>query len=64
MRKKYQTNKQLFLFNMIAFIGFSFEFYIRNDLFFGSVIIFVGLLNLIAYLINKRLVELQPLQLY
>lgn len=49
MRKKYQTNRSLYLFNMVAFIGFSFEFFIRDDLFFGVVMIFTGLVNLIAF---------------
>lgn len=49
MRKRYRTHKSLYLFNMVAFIGFAFEFFIRNDMFFGSVMIFTGLLNLIAF---------------
>lgn len=34
---------------MVLFIGFSFEFFIRNDNFFGSVLIMNGIINLIAY---------------
>ena len=49
MIKKYKTYKNHYLFNMIAFIGFSFEFFIRGDQFLGSVLIFNGILNLIAY---------------
>ena len=49
MIKRYKTNKKLFLFNMVAFIGFSFEFFIRGDKLLGSVLIFNGILNLLAY---------------
>ena len=49
MVKRYKTHKKLFLFNMIAFIGFSFEFFIRSDNFLGSVLIFNGIINLLAY---------------
>jgi uncharacterized membrane protein len=34
---------------MIVFIGFSFEFFIRGDQFLGGVMIFSGLLNLVAF---------------
>lgn len=34
---------------MIVFIGFSFEFFIRVDQFLGAVMIFGGLLNLVAF---------------
>ncbi|MEQ8908649.1 MAG: hypothetical protein RIC95_05625 [Vicingaceae bacterium] len=49
MRKKYRTNRSLYLFNMVAFIGFAFEFFIRDDLFLGCVMIFTGMINLIAF---------------
>jgi len=49
MKKKYKTNKKLYLVNMIAFLGFAFEFFIRGDLFLGSVLIFNGIINLFAY---------------
>ncbi len=49
MKKKYPTHKSHYLFNMIVFIGFSFEFFIRGDQFLGAVMIFSGLLNLVAF---------------
>lgn len=49
MRKRYLTNKRMFLINMLLFIGMSFEFIIRNDVFFGGVLIFTGILNLFAF---------------
>ena len=49
MKKKYPTHKLHYLFNMIVFIGFSFEFFIRGDQFLGAVMIFSGLLNLVAF---------------
>ena len=49
MRKRYLTHKKHFLFNVVAFIGFSFEFLIRSDNFLGSVLIFNGIVNLLAY---------------
>jgi len=49
VKKKYPTHKSHYLFNMIVFIGFSFEFFIRGDQFLGAVMIFSGLLNLVAF---------------
>lgn len=49
MIKRYKTIKQFYLFSMIAFIGFSFEFFIRGDKFLGGVLIFNGIVNLLAY---------------
>lgn len=34
---------------MILFIGFAFEFFIRKDNFLGTLLIFNGLVNLLAY---------------
>lgn len=49
MKKKYKTINKLYLLNMVAFLGFSFDFFIRGDNFMGTVLIFNGLINLIAY---------------
>ena len=49
MKKKYRTINKLYLLNMVAFLGFSFDFFIRGDNFMGTVLIFNGLINLIAY---------------
>ena len=49
MTKRYKTSKNWYLMNMILFIGFSFEFFIRDDIFFGAVLIVNGLINLIAF---------------
>ena len=35
--------------NMILFIAFAFEFFIRKDQFLGAVLIFNGLVNQLAY---------------
>ena len=35
--------------NMILFIAFAFEFFIRSDQFLGAVLIFNGIINLLAY---------------
>ena len=35
--------------NMVIFIGFSFEFFIRGDNFSGTVLIFNGVINLLAF---------------
>lgn len=35
--------------SMVLFIGFSFEFYIRSDNFLGSLLIFNGIINLLAF---------------
>lgn len=35
--------------NMVLFIGFSFEFFIRGDNFSGTVLIFNGIINLLAF---------------
>jgi len=34
---------------MILFIGFAFEFFVRGDQFFGAVLIFNGILNVVAF---------------
>ena len=34
---------------MIMFVGFSFEFFIRSDNFSGGVLIFNGIINLLAF---------------
>ena len=49
MRKRYLTQKKLYIINMLLFIGMSFEFLIRGDMFFGAVLIFSGILNLFAF---------------
>jgi hypothetical protein len=58
MKNKQQVFSNIFLFNTILFIGFSFEFFIRNDFFFGAVVIFTGVLNLIAFQTISRRVTL------
>ena len=35
--------------NMILFIAFAFEFFIRQDQFLGAVLVFNGIINLLAY---------------
>lgn len=47
--KRVNTNKKLYLLNMILFIGFAFEFFIRGDDFLGLVLLFNGVINLLAY---------------
>jgi len=49
MKKKFKTNIKLYLLNMMAFLGFAFDFFIREDQFMGIVLVFNGLINLIAY---------------
>jgi hypothetical protein len=49
MIKRYKTNRNLYLTSMIMFIGFSFEFFIRSDNFSGGVLIFNGIINLLAF---------------
>ena len=49
MRKRYLTQKKLYIVNMLMFIGMSFEFLIRGDMFFGAVLIFTDILNLFAF---------------
>lgn len=58
MVKRYLTHKKHYLFNMTVFIGFSFEFFIRSDKFLGSVLIFNGIVNLLAYQQAPRRVAL------
>lgn len=58
MKKKYLFFKNSFLFSTVLFIGFSFEFFIRNDFFLGSILIFVGVMSLIAYQSASRRVNL------
>ena len=47
--KRKTTKKNYYLMNMILFIGFSFEFFIRGDDFLGVLILFNGVINLLAY---------------
>lgn len=49
MIKRYKTNRNLYLVSMILFIGFSFEFFIRSDSFSGGILIFNGIINLLAF---------------
>jgi len=49
MIKRYQTHRKHYLMNMILFIAFAFEFFIRKDQFLGAVLIFNGIINLLAY---------------
>ncbi len=49
MKKKYIFFKNSFLFSTVLFIGFSFEFFIRNDFFLGFILILIGVMNLVAY---------------
>ncbi|MBD99701.1 MAG: hypothetical protein CMO34_07650 [Verrucomicrobia bacterium] len=34
---------------MVAFLGFAFDFFIRGDQFMGIVLVFNGIINIIAY---------------
>ena len=49
MIKRYKTTRNWYLMSMVLFIGFSFEFFIRSDNFLGSVLIFNGIVNLLAF---------------
>lgn len=49
MVKRYKTHKKLYLFNMIVFIGSAFDFFIRGEELIGIVLIFNGIINLLAY---------------
>lgn len=49
MIKRYKTNRNSYLTSMIMFVGFSFEFFIRSDNFSGGVLIFNGIINLLAF---------------
>ena len=49
MVRRHKTNKNWYLMNMILFIGFAFEFFVRGDQFFGAVLIFHGIINIVAY---------------
>ena len=39
----------MYLLNMVLFLGFSFEFFIRGDKILGTVMIFNGIINLLAF---------------
>lgn len=58
MKKKYLFFKNSFLFSTVLFIGFSFEFFIRNDVFLGAILIFMGIMSLIAYQSASRKVNI------
>jgi len=47
--KRRETKRSFYLVNMILFIGFAFEFFIRNDNFLGILLIVNGVINLLAY---------------
>lgn len=49
MIKRYKTTRNWYLMSMVLFIGFSFEFFIRGDNFLGGVLIFNGIINLLAF---------------
>ncbi len=49
MVKRYKTTRNWYLMSMVLFIGFSFEFFIRSDNFLGGVLIFNGIINLLAF---------------
>lgn len=49
MVKRHKTEKTWYLMSMVIFIGFSFEFFIRGDNFSGAVLIFNGVVNLLAF---------------
>ena len=49
MIKRYLTHRNHYLMNMILFIAFAFEFFIRSDQFLGTILIFNGIINLLAY---------------
>lgn len=49
MIKRHKTVKNWYLMNMVVFIGFSFEFFIRGDNFLGGVLIFNGIVNILAF---------------
>lgn len=57
MNSRQRIFSNIYLFSTILLIGFSFEFFIRNDLFFGSVLIFTGVLNLVSYQTISRRVS-------
>ena len=58
MIKRQRIRKEIFLLNMILFIGFSFEFFIRDDRFSGIILIFNGIINLLAFQQAPRKVAL------
>lgn len=49
MIKRHKTARNWYLMSMVLFIGFSFEFFIRSDNFLGAVLIFNGVINLLAF---------------
>lgn len=49
MIKRHKTTRNWYLMSMMLFIGFSFEFFIRSDQFSGFVLIFNGIINLLAF---------------
>ncbi len=49
MIKRYKTHRKLYLLNMTAFIGSAFDFFIRGEQLLGVVLIFNGIINLLAY---------------
>ena len=49
MIKRYKTTRNWYLMSMVLFIGFSFEFFIRSDNFLGGILIFNGVVNLLAF---------------
>ncbi|MBL4709685.1 MAG: hypothetical protein JKY48_14730 [Flavobacteriales bacterium] len=49
MIKRHKTVKTWYLMYMVIFIGFSFEFFIRGDNFLGGVLIFNGIISLLAF---------------
>lgn len=49
MVKRHKTIRNWYLMSMVLFIGFSFEFFIRSDNFLGAVLIFNGVINLLAF---------------
>lgn len=57
MDKRQKIFSNVYLFSTILLIGFSFEFFIRNDFFLGSVLIFAGILNLISFQTISRRVS-------
>lgn len=49
MVKRYKTKRNWYLMSMVMFIGFSFEFFIRSDNSLGGILIFNGIINLLAF---------------
>ncbi len=54
MKQNQKIYNSFFLVSTLIYLSISFEFFIRNDLYFGMIILFNGLLNLASFLKNSR----------